>query len=121
MLTPIKARRVVYALLSMLALLVALATSQRGSAAASNAVQVTVDVHSSLGTIPETAFGLNTAVWDGQLLDPGLPALLRQAGTRMLRFPGGSTADAYHWQTNSLTRGQDGYVDPHNTFDAFMG
>jgi hypothetical protein len=121
MLTPTQARRIVSALLSMLALLVALATSQGSSAAASNAVQVTIDVHSSLGTIPATAFGLNTAVWDGRLLDPDLPAMLRQAGTRMLRFPGGSTADAYHWQTNSLTRGQDGYVDPHNTFDAFMG
>jgi hypothetical protein len=133
--TPIKARHAVYALLSMLALIGALTTSQGNRAvvsniaqvpanvheAASNATQVTVNVNSSLGTIPKTAFGLNTAVWDSQLLDSGLPSLLRQAGTTMLRFPGGSTADAYHWQTNSLTHGQSGYVDPHNTFDAFMG
>jgi len=46
---------------------------------------------------------------------------LRQAGTTILRFPGGSTADTYHWQTNSITPGQSGYADPKNTFDAFMG
>jgi hypothetical protein len=120
MLTTIKARRTVYSLLSGLVLLAALATNQEGRAVASNAVQVTVAGQSPLGTIPETAFGINTAVWDSQLLDPNLPALLQQAGTTMLRFPGGSTADAYHWQSNSLTQGQSGYVDPHNTFDAFM-
>lgn len=91
------------------------------TAKASNAVQVAADVRSPLGVIPQTAFGLNTAVWDSHLLDPALPPLLQQAGTTTLRFPGGSTADAYHWQTNTLTRGQSGYVDPHNTFDAFMG
>lgn len=121
MLATVKARRVVYSLLSVLALVSALVTSQGGRAAASNAVQVTVHVDSSVGAIPETAFGINTAVWDSHLLDPNLPPLLHQAGATMLRFPGGSTADAYHWQTNSLTHGQDGYVAPNNTFDAFMG
>jgi len=121
MLATVKARRVVYALLSVLALVLVLATSQGGRAAASNAVQVTVHVDSSLGAIPQTAFGINTAVWDSHLLDSNLPALLHQAGATTLRFPGGSTADAYHWQTNSLTHGQDGYIDPNNTFDAFMG
>lgn len=91
------------------------------TAKASNTARVVVNTQSSLGEIPPTAFGLNTAVWDSHLLDPTLPPLLQQAGASILRFPGGSTADAYHWQTNSLTQGQSGYVDPHNTFDAFMG
>ena len=121
MLTPMKVRLVLYSLFSLLVLIGALATSQGGRVAASNAVQVTVNTHSPLGTIPETAFGINTAVWDSQLLDPHLPSLLHQAGTTMLRFPGGSTADAYHWQTNSITPGQGGYANPQNTFDAFMG
>ena len=120
MLTTIKVRRVVYALLSMSLLLGALATSSGGIAAASNAVQVTVHAQSPLRSIPGTAFGINTAVWDSNLLDPTLPSLLHQAGTTMLRFPGGSTADTYHWKTNTMTPGQGGYADPHNTFDAFM-
>lgn len=36
-----------------------------------------------------------------------------------LRFPGGSTSDDYHWQTGSTSDGA--YVNPSNTFDAFMG
>jgi Glycosyl hydrolase family 79, N-terminal domain len=121
MLTNIKDwRRNIYPLLSALLLAGALATGLGGTAAASNAVQVTVNAQSSLGKIPETAFGLNTAVWDSHLLDPGLPSLLHQAGTTLLRFPGGSTSDVYHWQTNSITHGQGGYASPNNTFDAFM-
>ncbi|HLW01364.1 MAG TPA: cellulose-binding protein [Ktedonobacterales bacterium] len=121
MLTTLKARHIASSFLYALALLLALATSQGGNVSASNAVQVTVKANAPLGTIPETAFGMNTAVWDSQLLDPHLPSLLKQAGTTMLRFPGGSTADAYHWRTNSLTAGQGGYVNPSNTFDAFLG
>ena len=48
-----------------------------------------------------------------------MPPLLRQAGLTTLRFPGGSVADVYHWQTNSASQGQ--YIDSSNTFDAFMG
>ncbi|HEY7420069.1 MAG TPA: cellulose-binding protein [Ktedonobacteraceae bacterium] len=114
-------RRGLYALVSMLLLVIALGAGSGDAAAlAENDVQVTIDPQVSLGTLPQTAFGLNTAVWDGHMLDAGVPSLLQQAGTTMLRYPGGSTADAYHWQTNSITKGQDGYADPNNTFDAFM-
>lgn len=82
--------------------------------------QITINAGQARATIPTTAFGMNTAVWDARLLDPAVPDLLRQAGVTMLRFPGGSTADGYHWKTNSITRNQ-GYVNPNNTFDAFMG
>jgi alpha-L-arabinofuranosidase len=82
--------------------------------------QVTIDPRLPYATIPTSAFGMNTAVWDNNLLDPGVPGLLRQAKITMLRFPGGSTADVYHWQNNSITLGR-GYVNPNNTFDAFMG
>jgi hypothetical protein len=117
-----EARRRLYLLLSVSLLAVVIVTGEGNTAAAADTtVQVTVDAQSSLGTLPETAFGINASVWDGHLLDAGLPALLSQAGTTTLRYPGGSTADVYHWQTNSITQGQDGYADPNNTFDAFMG
>ncbi len=113
------ARQSLYALLSASLLVISVACAGT-SASPKAAAQVAIDMQASLGEIPQTAFGLNTAVWDSNLLDPALPSLLRQAGTTVLRYPGGSTADVYHWQTNSLTSGQQGYVDPHNTFDAFM-
>jgi len=81
-------------------------------------VTVTVNAGGSLGAIPPAAFGLNTAVWDGHLRDPGIPGLLTGAGITALRFPGGSTSDVYHWRTQT-TDGGDAY--PFNTFDAFMG
>jgi hypothetical protein len=89
-------------------------------ARADSSVSVTVDATTSLGTLPATAFGINAAVWDGHLLDANLPGLLRQAGATVVRYPGGSTADVYHWQTNS-TEPHQSYANPTNTFDAFMG
>ncbi len=91
---------------------------QRSATPVPNA-QITIDVGLPRGTIPASAFGMNTAVWDNNLLDPDVPGLMRRAGITILRFPGGSTADVYHWQDNSITFGH-GYVNP-NTFDAFMG
>src|SRR4051794_30633093 len=89
-------------------------------ARADSSVSVTVVANTALGTLPATAFGINAAVWDGHLLDTNLPGLLQQAGAKVVRYPGGSTADVYHWQTNS-TEPQQSYANPNNTFDAFMG
>lgn len=84
------------------------------------AASATVNASSSLGQIPGTAFGVNDAVWDGNLLDSSLPGLLSNAGVKMMRYPGGSTSDVYHWQSNSTVPNQS-YANPNNTFDAFMG
>jgi hypothetical protein len=119
MLKHLKARRAAYSSLCASLLLVAFVAGA-GNAAASADVQVTVNVKSSIGAIPDTAFGLNTAAWDAHLLDPQVPQLLRQAGVSILRFPGGSTADFYHWKTNTVTSTKDGGVNPQDTFDAFM-
>jgi hypothetical protein len=82
---------------------------------------VTVSARSSLAVIPETGIGLNTAVWDANLLDGDVPSLLKSIGIGVLRYPGGSTSDDYNWQTDSIVPGQGGYANPINTFDAFMG
>jgi hypothetical protein len=103
-----------------LALALVLASGLALPCAAQVAATVTVTAGTSKGAIPAQAFGANTAVWDGLLTDSALPNLLKNAGLTMLRFPGGSTSDVYHWQTNSLTSGVSGYVNPSDTFDAFM-
>jgi hypothetical protein len=92
---------------------------QRSATSVSDA-QINIDVGLPRGTIPVSAFGMNTAVWDNNLLDPDVPRLIRRAGITMLRFPGGSTADVYNWRDNSITLGH-WYVNRHDTFDAFMG
>jgi hypothetical protein len=45
-------------------------------------------------------FGVNTAVWDGNFDDPQTVSLLNEMGTTILRFPGGSLSDEYHWASN---------------------
>ena len=84
------------------------------------ASQISVNTGQTRATIPDTAFGVNTAVWDNNMLSPDVPDRLHQAGVTLLRFPGGSLSDIYHWQHNSLTPGKGSYVNPNNTFDAFM-
>jgi hypothetical protein len=120
MLKNLKARHAAYTFLSTSLLLIAFITSVGSAAAAGTAIQVAVNVKASLGTIPDTAFGLNTAAWDAHLLDPSVAKLLRQANVNVLRFPGGSTADFYHWKTNTVTSTQYGSINPNDTFDAFM-
>ena len=86
---------------------------------AQSAASVTIQAGTPLSTVRTAAFGVNTAAWDGLLLDGTVPSLLKQAGVTALRFPGGSVTDVYHWQTNTASQGQ--YINPNNTFDAFMG
>ena len=91
------------------------------TAGAQTRARVTVSAGAPTGTIPATAFGVNTDVGDGALRDAGLTPLLTQAGVGVLRFPGGATADVYHWRTQSATHGARADINPSNTFDAFMG
>ncbi len=53
---------------------------------------------------------------------PGIARSLETAGMQATRWPGGTPADAYHWQTNTMTQcgGHNYHADPHSTFDNFM-
>src|SRR4051812_45566332 len=85
---------------------------------AAPAVDVTVNAGEGQGAIPGTAYGLNSAVWDAQMNVPEVQNLLSAANVGMLRYPGGSYGDIYHWQDNTAP---GGYVAPGTDFDAFMG
>jgi hypothetical protein len=81
-------------------------------------VMVTVNARAGLATVPETAIGINHAVWDTNLGTPEVADLLGSAGVRMMRYPGGSYGDIYHWQTHTAP---GGFVAPNTDFDTFMG
>ena len=53
-------------------------------------------------------FGVNTAFWDNNLYDPATVSLLEEMGCLLLRFPGGSEADTYHWQAHQAAT--DGFA-----------
>jgi alpha-L-arabinofuranosidase len=51
------------------------------------------------------------------------PALLKAAGVRSMRYPGGSYGDAYHWSTHTMSPDADSgapYVSPAAHFGAFV-
>ncbi len=86
---------------------------------ATTSATVTVNIGSSLGTIPSTAFGLNASNYDAHLTDPAIPDLVKATGVGVMRYPGGSDADLYHWQSNARTPGNGNPV-ANDTFDNFM-
>lgn len=45
---------------------------------------------------------------------------LRKAGIKLVRFPGGSESDAYHWEHGGSVCDSMGYITPGATFDNLM-
>ncbi len=83
--------------------------------AATATVHVTVNADEGLGTVPETAYGANQAVWDGNMNTPASASLLKQANVGMLRYPGGSYGDGFHWQTNTVPAAASSSPAPTST------
>ncbi|MGW4637135.1 cellulose binding domain-containing protein [Sphaerisporangium sp. NPDC004334] len=96
-----------------------LAVPGTAAQAATPAVNVTVNAREGLGTVPGTAYGLNQAVWDGNMNTEASADLLGAAGVQMMRYPGGSYGDGFHWRTSTVSGG--GWVAPGTGFDSFMG
>ncbi|MBP2707702.1 cellulose binding domain-containing protein [Microbispora sp. RL4-1S] len=94
------------------------ATTSAGTSAAESPATVTVNTRAALATVPDTGVGANHAVWDSQLGTDTVADLLKDAGVRMMRYPGGSYSDIYHWKDNTAP---GGYVAPGTDFDTFMG
>ncbi|MEK6399044.1 MAG: putative Ig domain-containing protein, partial [Terriglobus sp.] len=58
----------------------------------------------SLNTMSAMAYGVHTSVYDDAIGDiSGEAPKIATAGTKVLRFPGGSYSDRYHWAQHALT------------------
>jgi alpha-N-arabinofuranosidase len=62
---------------------------------------LSVDASHVLRAADARWFGLNTAVWDNLFDSSATSNALQQLGTRILRFPGGSLSDDYHWASDT--------------------
>nr|AQQ75250.1 GH51 CBM2 [uncultured bacterium] len=80
-------------------------------------VAVTVNARAGLAVVPETGIGANHAIWDSRLGSDETADLLKDAGIQLLRYPGGSYSDIYHWETHTAP---GGYVAPNTDFDTFI-
>lgn len=67
-------------------------------------VHLRIDANQTIRSADARWLGLNTAVWDGNFDTATTSNALAELGTQILRFPGGSLSDEYHWATDkSLT------------------
>jgi hypothetical protein len=66
------------------------------------AVEVQVDHDDQLRLVPPTVLGNNAAVWnwEGYYFDQKCIDLLRHVEHPLVRYPGGSTSNHYHWDQN---------------------
>ena len=60
-------------------------------------VHLTVNAGQPIRTADARWFGLNAALWDSYYDTPTTISLLNELGTRIIRLPGGSLSDEYHW------------------------
>jgi len=60
-------------------------------------VHLGVDAGQVLHPVDARQFGINTGTWDTSLGNSQTLPRLKEAGCLALRWPGGSTSDAYHW------------------------
>ncbi len=62
-------------------------------------VTITIDAGQTLRSVTPYQFGNNVAWWDSRtwFLDPDRIEKAKQAGIKFWRWPGGSSADIYHW------------------------
>lgn len=96
------------------------------SATPSASPGISIDANStSLGTVSKDVFGVNQFAYENQS-GATVTAALQSAGGGIIRYPGGSTSDFYHWQTNTYSSCMSSYYPgsvPSTgawTFDQFM-
>src|SRR5690349_8329742 len=86
-------------------------------AQADQTVTVVVNTRAGLETVSSTSIGINHAIWDTHLGTNAVADLMKGAGVQMMRYPGGSYSDIYHWRDHTAP---GGYVAPDTGFDNFM-
>ncbi len=77
--------------------------------------KVTTDALPLGKVIPSYMAGLNVAVWDGSLGTTNTRTNLVNLKSKILRYPGGSLSDSYHWATNKTDDGAS-WASDFNTF-----
>ena len=80
------------------------------------AADVAIDLSAKLYSLPTDAIGLHTSVYANQWKNAALPGLLSASGVQMLRYPGGSYSDSYHWAAPSTS---SGYIAAGSDFGNF--
>ena len=98
----------------------ATATPTPGSTAPPGVATFTADASGPGTAIADDLLGASMATWSDNTI-PGVAQAFTNAGLRLVRWPGGSESDTYHWENGgSVCSAGGGYVYPASTFDNFM-
>jgi len=99
---------------------VTVALQSNNSGSGSSGV-ITVDANALGPVISSDAFGINMCVACDISNPASQSAMLKSVGVNLVRWPGGTFSDQYHWQTNawSGTSATCGSVYPPPSADAF--
>ena len=81
---------------------------------------ITVDASSSGPAVSGEVYGASLDTWYDFLQHWVNPSLHR-GQIQLVRFPGGSESDAYHWENGGTVCSSEGYIQPQSTFDHLMG
>jgi hypothetical protein len=91
------------------------------SALSQTTATVTVNAASVSATVPPEGYGVDTAVYDGDLTASGVAPALQAAGVTALRYPGGSYADIFNFISGTDQTLNDGaYLAPNTSFNLWM-
>jgi hypothetical protein len=97
-----------------------LAVADSTALSCASGAQVSIDANKTLTVLGPAAVGANAAAWDDNLVDAAVPDLLADADIQIMRYPGGSTADNYHWLSNGVDDQSQGGTTASANFDAYM-
>jgi hypothetical protein len=80
---------------------------------------VELDAQSSGPTVAADVYGASLDTWY-DFRQPFVNPSMRKTGIKLVRFPGGSESDAYHWENGGSVCDSMGYITPGDTFDRLM-
>lgn len=88
-------------------------------AASATVPTLTLDARSTGPVVSADVYGASLDTWYDFLYSFVNPSLTK-AGIHLVRFPGGSESDAYHWERGGSLCDNQGYITPQSTFDHLM-
>lgn len=96
-----------------------LETAASAAASPGATAAIVLDASSSGPAVSSDLYGASLDTWYDfrqSFVDPSL----RKTGVHLVRFPGGSESDVYHWENGGTLCFGDGYITPGADFDNLM-
>ncbi|HZY99873.1 MAG TPA: hypothetical protein VFE36_09900 [Candidatus Baltobacteraceae bacterium] len=80
---------------------------------------IVFDTRSRGPSVATDVYGAELATWY-DITQSWVAPSMKKAGLKLVRFPGGSESDAYHWANGGTLCDQQGYITPQSSFDNLM-